>query len=154
MIKSFYVTSSDGRDGHCFSFHAYFDIYWGDGQFQLNVADLSNHNISKTSGSTIYYDRTGRDIREGDLLKIFHFKEYRRRRRIYMYKLVCSVNDELKVDNKGEFLYAISVVDIAKQHSLDIAHKCALSVIDECEIIDAIDCFWERPVNQRALRSK
>lgn len=35
------------------------------------------------------------------------------------------------------FLYAVNVVDIWRKGSLQNAHKCPLSVVGECEIIDS-----------------
>jgi len=32
-----------------------------------------------------YYDNNGVEIQEGDLLKIYHFRHYLRRRKMYMY---------------------------------------------------------------------
>lgn len=34
-----------------------------------------------------YYDETGLEIQEGDLLKVFHFRHCRRREKIYMYHI-------------------------------------------------------------------
>ena|ERR1700743_713253 len=34
-----------------------------------------------------YYDETGMEIREGDLLQVYHFRHYRRRQKKYMYHI-------------------------------------------------------------------
>ena len=34
-----------------------------------------------------YYDKNGIEIEEGDLLKVYHFRHYLRRRKIYMYQV-------------------------------------------------------------------
>jgi hypothetical protein len=93
-------------------------------------------------------DKHGREIKAGDLLRIPHFTA-RNRKRIYMHKLVVRVNDDLVVDKGGRHLYAVDVCDIYRQNSLGRAHKCPLSVVGECEIIDGgtvddNDLYWER----------
>lgn len=96
-----------------------------------------------------YYDIEGRLIQAGDLLKIFHFRAYLRRRKVYMYKLVFAVDDNRKLNKDGKYLYAVDVGDIWKE-GLDKAHKCPLYMLGgNCEIIDEADfgeniCFWER----------
>lgn len=94
-------------------------------------------------------DKNGREIKAGDLLKVFHFIAARRRQRIYMYKLVMEVDNDLKLTKGGEYLYAVDISD-AYRFGFDRAHKCCLSVIIECEIINGSkegvgDLFWERP---------
>jgi len=95
-----------------------------------------------------FFDKTGREIKAGDLLKVPHFTAYNKRK-IFMYKLVVRVDDMLQVKPHGDYLYAVDVVDIARQVSLQRAHKCPLSVVGECEIIDDAGSgsdvsFWER----------
>jgi hypothetical protein len=94
------------------------------------------------------YDSTGREIKAGDLIKVPHFTAARRRK-IYMYKLICRTDDRLTITQDGEYLYAVDVTDIYRKGSLSKAHKCPLSVVGECEIIDGgtvddDDLFWER----------
>jgi hypothetical protein len=94
------------------------------------------------------YDSTGREIKAGDLIKVPHFTAARRRK-IYMYKLICRTDDRLTITQDGEYLYAVDVTDIYRKGSLGKAHKCPLSVVGECEIIDGgtvadDDLFWER----------
>lgn len=94
------------------------------------------------------YDSTGREIKAGDLIKVPHFTAARRRK-IFMYKLICRTDDRLTITEDGEYLYAVGVTDIYRTGSLDKAHKCPLSVVGECEIIDGgtvdnNDLFWER----------
>jgi ribosome-associated protein YbcJ (S4-like RNA binding protein) len=94
-------------------------------------------------------DKTGREIKKGDLLKVFHFVSYGRRRKIYMHKLVVSVDDDMEICATGQYLYAVDVVDIARKLSLSAASKCPLSVVGECEIVgdsgNGIEqSFWER----------
>lgn len=97
-------------------------------------------------------DKHGRPIHAGDLLKIYHFTARRRRRVVFMYKLVVRVDCDLKIHPQGEYLYAVDVVDIACKGSLEKAHKCPLSVIGPPEDVEIIDnamgvdgkLFWER----------
>jgi hypothetical protein len=90
-------------------------------------------------------DIKGREIKPGDLIRVPHFRARLRRQLIYMYKLV----DMRTILNRTR-LYAVDVGDIYNQGSIEAAHKCPLSVIDKCEIIDGgsvdgKDLFWERP---------
>lgn len=68
------------------------------------------------------YDSTGRKIKAGDVVKVPHFTA-RRRRKIYMYKLICRTDDRLTITKDGEYLYAVDVADIYRAGSLDKAHK-------------------------------
>ncbi len=96
-----------------------------------------------------FFDKTGREIKAGDLLKVPHFTAYNRRK-IFMYKLVMKVNAMRQLSCDGEHLYAVDVADIARQRSLDRAHKCTMCAVGECEIIGDAGSgsdlsFWERP---------
>ena len=93
-------------------------------------------------------DINGREIKAGDLLRVYHFTA-RNRKHVYMHKLVVRVNDDLIVDRGGRHLYAVDVCDIYRQSSLRWASKCLLLVVGECEIIDGGtvddgDLYWER----------
>jgi len=95
-------------------------------------------------------DSNGREIKAGDLLKIPHFRAARRRRKVYMYKLVVRVTSDRIIHKDGAYLYAVDVGDIHDSGSLEKAHRCTLSCCEECEIIDGgsvdgNDLFWERP---------
>jgi len=35
-----------------------------------------------------YFDECGNEIKEGDLLKVYHFRHYNRRKKCYMYHIV------------------------------------------------------------------
>ena len=94
-------------------------------------------------------DSKGREIKAGDLLKIPHFTAARYRKKIYMYRLVVRVDDDLCVNKTGNHLYAVDVSDIYRRGSLEKAFKSPLSVVGECEIIDGgtvddNDLYWER----------
>ena len=97
------------------------------------------------------FDKTGRRVQPGDLLKVFHFRAAHRRRKIYMHKLVFSMNGNSCIDRGGEYLAAVDVCDIWTQGSPQDAHFCPVAVLDEFEIVeggsvDGNDLFWERPV--------
>ena len=94
-------------------------------------------------------DIHGREIKAGDLLKIYHYTAARRRRKIYVYRLVCRVNKKKQIDKNGSELYIVAVADIYHSGSLNKAYKVPLSFVKECEIIDGGtvhdgDLFWER----------
>lgn len=76
-----------------------------------------------TKPDTQQTDINGYPACAGDLIKIYHFTD-RRRRKYYTYKLVVLV---------GELLYAMNVSEIARQWKR--AHKCPLSYVDKFEIV-------------------
>ena len=113
-----------------------------------SITDPRYHRL-RCIGSVMQYDIKGREIKAGDLLKVPHFTAARRRTRIYMYKLVCRADDRMTITKDGQYLYAVDVCDIYRKGSLNKAHKCPLSVVGDCEIIDGgtvddDDLFWER----------
>ena len=99
-----------------------------------------------------FYDKTGREIIEGDLLKIFHFAARPHRRFIYMYRLVVRCNRSMQPDKRGPLLMVSTVCPLASV-PLERAHRVFLSVVGECEIVSAaiggdMDAFWERPTSR------
>ena len=84
-------------------------------------------------------DKTGREIKHGDLIKLFHFTSAIRRRKCYMYKLVMESKDGLVM---------ASVTDIATKGIIG-AHRCRLgwASSENMEIIDGFtECYWyDRP---------
>lgn len=71
-------------------------------------------------------DKKGNLIKEGCLLKVFHFVAALRRKKHYLYKLVVKEND---------MLICVDVPDIAKVGFKD-AHRCRLeSCLFDCEVI-------------------
>lgn len=101
-------------------------------------------------------DIKGREIKAGDVLKVYHFTAARRRTKVYLYTLVCRSDDRLHITPDGKYLYAVDVADIYRKGSLDKAHKCLLSVLGECEIVeggtvDGNDLHWERECHDQQL---
>lgn len=93
-------------------------------------------------------DIHGREIKVGDLIRVPHFRT-RRKRVVYMHKLVVSVDKDFNIVRDGDYLYAVDVADIARKLDLQKAFKCRLESCGECEIIDCQsnlnDLWWERP---------
>ncbi len=87
--------------------------------------------------SKVVLDNTGREIKEGDLLRIFHYKDRRTRRNVYLYKLV--------VRDGGEFVcvdacwWALNA-RVTVTDELPCGRRCPLSVLRDgrLEIIDGI----------------
>lgn len=83
-----------------------------------------------------YYDKRGMEIRENDLIKIFHFIHYRRRKKTYMYHVVT-----LK-QNQGKWYFSAR-----EYYKKDDGHYWLKAVADKnnvlrnCEIIAQYD--WE-----------
>jgi hypothetical protein len=100
------------------------------------------------------HDIHGREIKEGDIIRIPHFTTSRGRK-VFMYKLVVSASEEDRVIECGGSLYGVCIGDIARKGSLDKAHKFRLYPHYECQIIDGGtvaggDLFWTRPIKPKA----
>jgi hypothetical protein len=79
-------------------------------------------------------DINGREIRLGDVLKLFHFRDRRSRRNVYMYRVVVRCNDKREIDPGGRWLFGVEICDIPTK-GLDGAFKHNLQGM-EVEIID------------------
>lgn len=90
-------------------------------------------------------DDHGREIRPGDLLKVPHFTTASHGRMIFMHKLVCRLRDLRPDAQHDDTLYVIDPCEICICKVLADQHRCPLSVISSCEIIDGEDFWWERP---------
>jgi hypothetical protein len=97
------------------------------------------------------FDRNGRPVVAGDILKVWHFVAYNRRK-CFMYKKVFRVSDEGDLDPQGRFLYALDLQELGLR-PLHLVHKCRVDWLDEFEIIDGptktngngeMVCWWER----------
>ena len=90
-------------------------------------------------------DVNGREVRPGDVVRVFHYVDRRTRRRCYMYFLV--------VKHSGK-LCVVNIADIWKSGSLDAAHKTTIQDL-QVEIIDGtsrrtehgdgLETWYERP---------
>ena len=90
-------------------------------------------------------DKNRRPVCPGDLLKVFHFTAAGRgKRKVYMYKFVCRGNNHLKIEKNGVRLLAVDIATAGGCQSLTHAHKCFVEQLDDFEIIDSLDVFWER----------
>lgn len=54
----------------------------------MNTDNLSSQKELHSKERKCYYDENGMEIQEGDLLKVFHFISYRRRKKEFMYQIV------------------------------------------------------------------
>lgn len=64
----------------------------------------------------IFFDKNFVEIQEGDLLKVFHFIHYRRRRKVFMYHVVTFEEGYFKgksyhADKSHYFLFTVSNKD-------------------------------------------
>jgi hypothetical protein len=85
-----------------------------------------------------YYDENGLEIQVDDLLKVFHFRHYRRKEKIYMYHVAIlqesggtlwwAGKEYQRMENKGHYLMMAT------------ADK-ETGIIKGCQIINKID--WE-----------
>jgi len=83
-------------------------------------------------------DKHGRDIRAGDLIRVYHYKDGRTGRKCYMHKLVARCDDKYRLRGDGEFMIAIDVTDIWRAMSVEHAHSCRVDVLGVVEIIDGL----------------
>jgi hypothetical protein len=96
-------------------------------------------------------DIHGREVKPGDLIRVYHYTN-RRRRKCYMHKLVVLVDDKLNICKTGTHLYGVDVADIWKTGILNAAHKYPMEGNGPFEIIDGLsflqsgnlECWWER----------
>ncbi len=92
-------------------------------------------------------DKTGREIKHGDLLKVFHFTNRLRKRKCYMYKLVKDVYSHGIKD-----MWAVNTVGLITGKF----HECRLSAIksEDIEIISSVievdsTDWYERPKGEQ-----
>lgn len=85
------------------------------------------------------FDKTGREIMVGDILKVYHFTAAIRRQKFYMYK---------QVTEAGKFRDG---TDILKVSHLDLSNDgynliCDGSHLSNHEIVQSVDCrYHDRP---------
>lgn len=84
------------------------------------------------------YDKTGREIMRGDIVKVFHFVAALRRKKHYMYKQC------LGVEQKGTtFWMRFSHLDLNED---GYWQQVDGSILDDYEIVQSIDAkFEDRP---------
>lgn len=88
------------------------------------------------------FDKHGRPVMVGDVLKVYHFTAARNRR-VYMYKIAADV--------PGLGFRAVHLTDLATR-DLRAAHSCGLDHLGDFEIVDGrpdesagrMVCWWER----------
>lgn len=106
--------------------------------------------------SKVVLDIHGREIKEGDLLRIFHYKDRSTRRNVYLYKLVIQHFDDLVCVDACKWALNARLLSVHPKHS----NLCPLSVLprNSMEIIDGIDvmdkegrmhCWYDRKKNAK-----
>lgn len=93
------------------------------------------------------YDKTGREIMQGDVLKVFHFTDHRRKRH-YMYKQV--VCERLLGKNQNAYWY------LSHLNQRDDGYHLAKdgTIHRGYEIVQSIDCCFEDRPRLSALQHK
>ena len=94
------------------------------------------------------YDKTGRAIMVGDVLKVYHFTGARWRKRYYMYKQVLFEKEMGKLGNRYLFVSHLSMKASGEK---DDGYHIALdgSVLDDVEIVQGLDWHHDRPRSAR-----
>lgn len=82
------------------------------------------------------FDKTGREIMVGDVLKVYHFTEVRRRKKHFMYKHV--VRKDAFSD--GTPIFKISHLDLSDDCYTIV---CDDSHLSDHEIVQSNDCAFE-----------
>jgi hypothetical protein len=85
------------------------------------------------------YDKTGREIMRGDILKVFHFTG-RRRKRHYMYKQV--IGERLLGKSQADYWF------LSHLNQSDDGYHLAKdgTIYRDYEIVQSVDaCFEDRP---------
>lgn len=96
------------------------------------------------------YDKTGREIMPGDVLKVFHFVGAQYRRKHYMHKQAMAYDDRgyLRISHLNRIDDA-EPWEIGRNYYLEWADG---RVLEAVEIVDSIDAkFYDRPRRQREL---
>ena len=98
-----------------------------------------------------YYDKYGREIKEGDVLKVFHFTAARRRQQIFMYKLVMAGDSRGNLIAGGPYLYGVDCEEVARGMLPQVASRYSIrqdqlfsEIVDGGTVRDD-DLWWERP---------
>lgn len=90
------------------------------------------------------YDKTGREIMPGDVLKVFHFVGAQYRRKHYMHKQAMAYDDRgyLRISHLNRIDDA-EMWEIGKNYYLERADDRTMEAV---EIVDSIDAnFYDRP---------
>ncbi|MGM4936262.1 hypothetical protein [Rhizobium sp. 768_B6_N1_8] len=99
------------------------------------VGELSKL-CAQSSDKAAIYDKTGRAIAVGDVLKVYHFTAALRRKKHYMYKQVVA-NDNFR---DGTPVLRVSHLDLSGDGYTLI---CDGSHLADYEIVQSIDCKHE-----------
>lgn len=101
--------------------------------------------------ATGFYDQNEREIWTGDLIKVFHFRAYNRRR-CWLYFIIIE---------RDERFYGVSVSEISEKWQeahkflLDQRHASQSEVISGSTPCETASCgildFWERPKRKKLL---
>jgi len=90
------------------------------------------------------YDKTGREIMIGDVLKVYHFTGARRKRH-YMYKQVIDqVTLGKAPPNQGEYLFVSHLAMKERGQRDDGFHICLNGqILTDYEIVQGLDAYWQ-----------
>ncbi|WP_448786369.1 hypothetical protein [Brucella intermedia] len=88
------------------------------------------------------FDKTGREIMVGDVLKVYHFTEARRRKKHFMYKQVTCK----EAFRDGTPVFKVSHLDLSDDYYIIVCDDTRLS---DHEIVQSIDCAFEERKRHR-----
>ncbi len=90
------------------------------------------------------YDKTGREIKVGDMLKVYHFTGARWRKRYFMYK---QVTHETTLGKDSTRYLRVSHLNLKAADEQDSGYHLALDgkVMTDTEIVQGLDWHHDRP---------
>jgi len=90
------------------------------------------------------YDKTGREIKVGDVLKVYHFTGARWRKRYFMYK---QVTHETTLGKNGSRYLVVSHLNFKPPEERNGGYYLALDgkVMTDTEIVQGLDWHHDRP---------
>ena len=110
------------------------------------MTNKEGKNVTTEAERVAVYDKTGREIMVGDVLKVYHFTGARWRKRYYMYKQVHAQVTLGKLGNQYLFVAHLNM-KADPLHSKDGGYHIALdgSVLEGVEIVQGLDWYHDRP---------
>lgn len=90
------------------------------------------------------YDKTGRKLEVGDILKVYHFTGARWRKRYFMYKQIVGTKT---LGKSGDLYLVVSHLNMKDAEGKDGGYYIAQDgkCLDDVEIVQGIDWHHDRP---------
>jgi len=107
---------------------------------------MTDHSPDHAERAAIVYDKTGREIKVGDVLKVFHFTGARWRKRYFMYKQVMREATLGKGEGRADYFFVSHLNMVPEGQRDDGYYICRDgSALQEVEILQGLDWHHDRP---------